>query len=128
MRMLLWSLLWTHLLSLLGIFGGLLALQAGVPADVRNRPDVAGGAAKLFNILLALGLLAGLGLFFLTHGLQRGPHFLGVVGLKFILLLAVGALVGMSKKPGKGDTFRTIALVLLALAAFSGLTIPSAIP
>jgi hypothetical protein len=128
MRMLLWSLLWTHLLSLIGIFGGLLALRAGLPADVRNRPDVARGAAKLFNILLGIGLLAGVGLYIMTHGYARGAHVNGVIGVKMVLLLGVGAMVAMSGKPGKGDTFRTIAMVLIALAAFCGLTLPSAIP
>lgn len=128
MRMLLWSLLWTHLLSLIGLFGGLLVMQAGLPAAVRNQPDVARGASKLFNALIGLGLLAGAGLYVVTHSYSLGAHVNGVIGVKFVLLLGVGALVGMSGKPGKGDQFRTIAMVLIALAAFAGLTIPNVVP
>ena len=111
-----------HLLCMIGTFGGLLAIQSAVPRDVRNTPEVSGGIAKLGNILIAVGLLCGLGFYGMLHakGIHPGAHYNGVIGLKFVILLAVGALLGMSKKPGKGDSFRTICLILLGVAAVSG--------
>ena len=114
---------WIHLLSVLGTFGGLLAIRFGLPASVRNQDAVARGSARLLNILLGVGLLAGLSLYFLKHGMAMGPHYNGVIGLKFVILIAVGGLIPMSKKPGKGDAFRTIAIVLLAIAALAGASI-----
>ena len=111
---------WIHLLCVLGTFGGLLAVRFGLPSTIRNSDEVARGSARLFNILIGVGLLAGLSIYFLKQGMAMGPHYNGVIGLKFVILVAVGGLIPMSKKPGKGDASRTIAIVLLAIAALAG--------
>jgi hypothetical protein len=114
---------WIHILCVIGTFGGLVAVRFGLPADVRNSEDVARTSARLFNILIGVGLLAGLSVYVLNHGMSLGPHYNGVIGLKFVILVAVGGLIPMSRKPGKGDLFRTIAIVLLAIAALAGASI-----
>lgn len=114
---------WVHVMCMVGAFGGLLGVQLALPAELRRRDEVARGMAKLGNVLIGLGFVAGALSYGLRHGHKLGPHFNGVIGLKFVLLLAVGALLAMSRKPGKGDLFRTICIALLALAAFSGLSL-----
>jgi hypothetical protein len=114
---------WIHVLCMVGTFGGLLVMQAGLPAAVRNSDEVARGAARLFNILIGVGLLAAVAQYGMMKGHLLGAHFNGVIGMKFTILVIVGALIPMSKKPGKGDLFRTISLVLLAIAALAGSTI-----
>lgn len=111
---------WVHLLCMIGAFGGLLAIQVAVPAAIRNSDEVARAVSRLGNLLIGLGFVAGALNYGLRHGHKLGAHFNGVMGVKFALLLAVGALLGMSRKPGKGDAFRTVALVLLAVAALCG--------
>ncbi len=118
---------WVHLLAVLGVFGGLLVYQLGLPASVRNEPAHARRASRVLNILLLAGLLAGLFLFMQVMPGYRGTpaagHFHGVIGFKLLVLLAVGALLPMSRKPGRGDVLRWIALALLALAALAATTI-----
>ena len=114
---------WIHILCVIGTFGGLMAVRFGLPAAVRTSDDVARASARLFNILIGIGLLAGLSVYFMKHGMALGPHYNGVIGLKFAILVAVGGLIPMSRKPGKGDLFRTIAIVLLAIAALAGASI-----
>lgn len=112
-----------HILTMVGTFGGLLVYQLALPAAARASDENARGASKVLNILIGLGFLAGIAQFVIKKGWMLGPHYNGVMGLKFVLLLAVGALLGMSRKPGKGDTFRWIACGLLALAAASALSL-----
>lgn len=118
---------WLHLLSVLGVFGGLLVLQLGVPAAVRNDADLARRTGRVLNVLLLAGLLAGLFLFMKAMPNYRGTpaagHFHGIVGFKILVLVAVGGLLPMSRKPGRGDAARWSAIALLAAAALAGLTI-----
>ncbi len=114
---------WIHILCVIGTFGGLVAVRFGLPADVRNSDAVSRTSTRLFNILIGIGLLAGLSVYFMKQGMILGPHYNGVIGLKFVILVAVGGLIPMSRKPGKGDLFRTLAIVLLAIAALAGASI-----
>lgn len=111
---------WLHILCMIGAFGVLAAAQFALPRDTRNSPGVARGISKLGNILIGIGLLAGVAFYGMAKAHTFGAHYNGVIGTKFILLLAVGALLAISKKPGKGDAFRTIALVLISIAALLG--------
>ncbi|HEY8241475.1 MAG TPA: hypothetical protein VIH35_08510 [Kiritimatiellia bacterium] len=112
-----------HILCMVGTFGGLLVFQFGLPAATRAQDINARAAARFLNVLLGLGFLVGATLYVLSRGWTFGPHYNGVIGLKFTVLLAVGGLLAASKKPGKGDTLRWIACVLLALAAGSTLSL-----
>ena len=120
MMIVLHALIWVHLLCMVGAFGALLFAQLGLPAEVRRQEAVARGLSRLVNILIGVGLLAGAGLYGLKKGHLMGDHYNGVIGMKFGLLLAIGALVGMSKKPERGDAFRKLACALLAVAALLG--------
>lgn len=114
---------WVHVLCMVGVFGGLLLVQLGLPATVRNEPATARRITRLLSILLGVGLLAGLAGYGFKQGHLMGGHFNGVIGLKFVLLLMVGGLLPLSRKEGRGDTIRWIALALLALAVLSALTL-----
>jgi hypothetical protein len=113
-------LLLLHLVCMLGALGGLLLMQFGIPATVRRDEAVARGAARFLSILIGLGLLAGAALYGMKKGHLMGPHYNGIIAVKFVLLLAAGGLLAMSKRPGKGDMFRWIAAGLLAAAIVFG--------
>jgi len=115
--------LWIHLVCMVGSIGALLAAQCCLPPENRNQAAPSRGIGRLVNILLTVGLLAGLSYYLLLDGFSRGPHYNGVVGVKFVFLLAATALVGMSKKTDRGDVFRWIALGLLLAASLFGKTI-----
>lgn len=114
---------WIHVLCMVGLFGGLLVVQLALPAQVRNDADIARRITRLLSILLGLGLLAGLAGYGLKQGHLMGGHFNGVIGLKFFILLIVGGLLPLSRKPGRGDRVRWIALALMAFAVLSALTL-----
>ncbi len=111
-----------HLTGVIGLVGGLLVVQLGLPPGPPPR-----SALRVLNILMALGLLAGLAMLGLTHGLylnsSRAGHYFGVVGLKLILLLAVGGLIPASAKRANGATLRWIALGLLLVAGLAAQTL-----
>jgi hypothetical protein len=115
--------LWLHLLCMVGAFGGLLALRLAVPEGVRRDPAVGRKASRLFNLLLVVGLAAGAGYYALLSGHLRGAHYNGVIGLKFVLMLAAAALLGLSARSARGDGLRTGAMLLLAAAALAGATL-----
>ena len=116
-----------HLLSVLGVFGGLLVYQLGLPDAVRNDPVLARRANRVLSALLLAGLLAGIYLFLKTlpayHGSPAIGHFHGLIGFKLLALVAVGGLLPLSRRPGRGDTARWIAIALLVTAALAGLMI-----
>lgn len=118
---------WVHLLAVLGLFGGVLVWQLGLPPASRNNPELARGISRSLNLLLAVGLLAGLALVGLVHrhylGTPAAGHFFGVVGLKLAILVIVGGVLPMAARRAHGDTLRWVAIVLLAAAALAGLTI-----
>ena len=116
-------LVWLHVLSLAGIFGALLVRRFGLPPDLRASPAAARGLSRVANLLLAVGLLTGVGLYTLLHGHQLGARFNGFVAAKLVLLLAVGALLGIGRKSQRADTLYDIVLVLLAAAALLGVRI-----
>lgn len=120
--------IWLHLLAMVGAFGGLLfahmTQREGGAAALKK-------AVRLFNIFLVIGLIAGLHLYgqkimaAKAAAVSLGPVHM-VVGIKLVLLLAAGALVGISAKAvregqmGKGSSLRVAALLLMAIAAFLG--------
>jgi hypothetical protein len=116
-----------HLLSVLGVFGGLLVYQLGLPGAVRNDPVLARRANRLLSLLLLTGLLAGVFLFLKALPTYRGTpaagHFHGLIGFKLLVLVAVGGLLPLSRRPGRGDVARWIAIALLVTAALAGLMI-----
>ncbi|MCS6772225.1 MAG: hypothetical protein NZ740_09405 [Kiritimatiellae bacterium] len=114
---------WVHILSMIGVFGGLLVFQLAVPKPIRRDPAVVSAAVRLWNTLLAVGFLSAVWMYLMAGGLNLGGHYQGVVGLKLLLLIAVGALLPISKRQESGDRLRMICIGLLLLASFSAFTI-----
>lgn len=113
-------LLWLHIISMVSIIGVLLGTQLCVEREVRNQAEPSRKVARLANVLLAIGLVAALVYYSLSGGHAKGPHYNGVIGVKFVFLLASGAVIGISKKTDKGDTLRWVAIALLLLASLFG--------
>lgn len=116
-------LLWIHILLMIGAFGAILAFQLVVPPDQRQLAEQGRRIGSIVNRMIGIGFLAGLAYYFLEQGYQQGPHYNGVIGVKFLLLLGIGALMGISKKKDQADALRWGALGLLALASLFALTI-----
>ena len=114
---------WIHVLCMVGVFGGLLLVQLALPAAVRNEASTARRITRFLSILLGVGLLAGLAGYGLKQGHLMGGHFNGVIGLKFALLLVVGGLLPLSRREGRGDRVRWVALVVMAFAVWAALTL-----
>ena len=114
---------WAHILSLVGVFGGLLLVQLGLPSSVRNDPANARRTTRVLSVLLMLGLLAGALCYVLLRGHQQSSYFNGVVGFKFAVLLLVGGLLPLSRKERGGDAIRWLCILLLATAALAAGTI-----
>jgi len=108
---------------MVGSIGALLGYQLSLDKETRLLPDPSRRISRLVSILIAVGLIAALVYYVLTAGYKMGPHYNGVIGVKFILLLGAGALIGISKTAGKGDLFRWIALVQLLLASLFASTL-----
>ena len=115
--------LWAHILSMVSSIGVLLGIQVCTDKEFRNHADPSRRVARLANILLAIGLVAALSYYFLTGGSTKGPHYNGVIGVKFLMLLGAGAVIGISKKTDKGDLLRWIAITLMVLASLFGTTL-----
>lgn len=114
--------LWIHVVSMVGVLGGLLLLQLGLPRDLRANADLVKSALRPLNILLGIGFVAGL-LLYMNRMDGATGHVHGVVGMKILILVAVGALLPISRKSVKGDGLRWTAIGLLLLASFSGFTV-----
>jgi cytochrome bd-type quinol oxidase subunit 2 len=116
-------LLWLHIVSMVSIIGLLLGTQLCMEREFRNHAEPSRKVARLANILLGVGLLAALAYYALTDGHSKGPHYNGVIGVKFVFLLGAGAVIGISKKTDKGDGLRWVAIGLMLLASLFGTTL-----
>ncbi|HMO51266.1 MAG TPA: hypothetical protein PKE26_11285 [Kiritimatiellia bacterium] len=116
-------LVWVHILCMVSVIGALLSMQLCIGPDDRNLASPSRKIARLCNILLAVGFVSIIAYYILSGGHTRGPHYNGVVGVKFVFFLAAGALIGISKTTDKGDGLRWIALGLMLLASLFGTTL-----
>ena len=124
--------LWMHLLFMLSIVGALLVIRRGLPFGSRRDPSLVRPILRLAGGLLLGGLVMGLTLY--VHliatvkeaGGQLAPQTHMLIGTKLLLMVAVGAFIGISSsmlkkdKPGPAATLQWAALAALALAAFLG--------
>lgn len=115
--------LWLHIISMVSIIGVLLGTQLCGEKEFRNQAEPSRRVARLANLLLGIGLVAALTYYALTGGHLKGPHYNGVIGVKFVFLLGAGAVIGISKKTDKGDGLRWIAVGLMLLASLFGTTL-----
>jgi hypothetical protein len=108
---------------MIGLLGGLLVYQLGLSTAVRMDTASLFRTVRLWNILLSIGLLSALLMYMMARGHTLGGHYNGVIGLKLLALIAVGALLPMTRRSEKGDRLRWICILLLLLASFSAFTI-----
>ena len=122
-----------HLLSVLGCFGVLAAAVWGLPPDRRNDAGLRIPLHRCATFLLTVGLIAGLIAYVLKIKIAKADaidlagdaHM--VVGVKFLILIAVGGCLGMGlskMRRGAGTAGLTwTALLLVAVAAFLGVAL-----
>lgn len=127
--------LWAHLLCMVGALGAVAAFQLALPARVREDADVARRSYALLNILVAVGLVAGLAAYYLKIRIAgaAGEELAGAVhmkvGIKFILFVCVAACFGVGSAKAKRGQFaaahglRWASILLLAGAALVGVFI-----
>jgi hypothetical protein len=108
---------------MVSVIGALLSMQLCMPTEERNLASPSRKVARLANILLAIGFIAAITYYILSGGYARGPHYNGVIGVKFVFFLGAGAVIGISKTTDRGDTLRWIAIALLLLASLFGATL-----
>ncbi len=115
---------WAHVTCMVGLLGGLLVYQIGLSTAARADAATLRSATRLWNILLGLGLLLGALMYGKVNGHTLGGHFNGVVGFKFLVLLAVGGLLPVARRGGaRADGIRRICILLLLAASFSAFTL-----
>lgn len=114
---------WIHVLCMVGLLGGLLVFQLGLSTSACMDAASIRGATRLWNILLAIGLLSAALMYGIARGHTMGGHYNGVIGLKLIILLAVGGLISASRRSARGDGLRWLCIFLLLLASFTAFTI-----
>lgn len=126
---------WLHLLCMVGAFGALLYHQLFLGTSHKADPLLGRTVNKAASILIAVGFLAGLLAFILKIkvaassgiAIESSAHM--KVGIKFLILLASGACLGISSgmiRKGRYDSAaaqRILVLVLLATAALIGVWI-----
>jgi hypothetical protein len=114
---------WIHILCMMGLLGGLLVFQLGLSTSARMDAANLRGAVRVWNILLGAGLLAAILMYGLARGHTLGGHYNGVIGLKLVILLAVGALLPKTQRSEKGDRMRWLCILMLLIASFAAFTI-----
>ena len=125
--------IWFHLVSMAGALGGLYFMHWVV--EDGNLDGLKRGV-RLFNFFIIAGILAGLHLYGqkIMAAKEGGfdiSHVHQTVGIKITLLLAAGACVGISAKAsrggktGKASTLRLAGVIIMALAAYLGVTLRS---
>ena len=126
---------WIHLLTMVGAFGTLLVSLLGWSAEQKKDPDLNRRTNRFASQLIAVGFLAGLAAYFFTIKVSVAtdidlPSSLHMtVGIKFLLLLGVGACLGISSGMIRKERLSTaagqrgLAAGLLAIAALLGVWI-----
>ena len=114
------ALIWLHVVTVLGALGVLFAAHRMAMADIINGAAV---ASRIFNLLLALGLVFGLVAYL---AFDHTPRFHMAVGIKLVLLLVAGAGAGVASSTERRSgapslVWRRIALVALLMASFLGI-------
>jgi hypothetical protein len=119
-----------HILCMAGVFGGLLASLAAGAGASGDAAATGRAAMRPLNILLLVGFLAGMGLYVQrSSGGEAIASLHAVVGIKMLILVAVGALMGISgaafKKENvpRGRLLQVVAAALCVVAAALGVSI-----
>jgi hypothetical protein len=127
---------WVHLLSVAVVFGGVLFVHSYLRRGGTVNEGVH-GAMRHLNLAAAILLVSGIAAayFKITRLSAAGEsvgHAAGVVLVKLLLLMALGAFLGIGAKQLRsgnssqaGGTMRLLSLLVIAIAAFLGLTFRS---
>jgi hypothetical protein len=125
------GLVWLHIVCVLASFGGIFVATLGLSAERRADASLVRALLRWPHALLGLGFVAGLAIYMIkartlhADGAGANPFDI-VIGVKFLLLLAVGACLGIAsgklKKGGisAAHVLMRVALLLLAVAAYLG--------
>ncbi|MCZ7593276.1 MAG: hypothetical protein M5U15_14575 [Kiritimatiellae bacterium] len=115
---------WVHILSMIGLLGGLLVYQFGLSTPTRMDAADLRGSTRFWNILITIGLASGIWLYLRARGYEMRGHFNGIIAMKFIILIIVGGLLAAARKnPARGDVIRWWCILLLLIASFSAFTL-----
>lgn len=119
-----------HVLCMAGVFGGLVAACAVARGDGEAAAANGRTAMRPLNILLLIGFVMGMILYVhLTRSDTAPAHVHGAVGIKMLLLVGLGAVMGMGSgafKKGdaaRGRLLQMIGLVICLLATLIGVSI-----
>lgn len=126
--------LWLHVVCMVGTFGLVLGQQWVLPPAARDTPSITKRALAAGNALIAAGLVAGVVVYVITlqtaraAGTEVSSAYHLTIGIKFLLVFAVGACLGMGYPLLAQERYtalsglRCVTLALLGLAAFLGLS------
>ena len=127
--------LWLHLLFMVSIVGTLLVLRRGLPFGSSQDPSVVRPILRFATAQLAAGLVAGIVVYAMLirsvsdSGGSLASQTHRTVGIKILLMLVVGACLGVSSamvkkgRTGPAATLQWAALATLAVAALLGLQV-----
>lgn len=122
------ALILIHIVCMTGVLGGLIACLAAGRGAGNELAEPLRRAMRPLNLLLLVGLLAGFGLYSYrtpSGGADAGPLH-ALVGTKLLILLAVGALMGIAsgalkrENAARARILQAIAAVLTLVAAALG--------
>ncbi len=114
---------WLHIVCMIGLLGGMLVYQLGLSYPSRIDAADLRGVTRVWNILLLGGLITGLSMYAQVKGHTLGPHFNGVIAVKFSILIAVGGLLALAKRRSRSDGLRWISIALLLVASLAAFTL-----
>ena len=126
------TILWAHLLAMIGALGGLFVAIYAFSITSEQASDRSAKSLTTVNTCLMIGFLAGLALTYLRvttvlqAGLSMSTTFNHLILTKLLLLLAAGAGVGIGTKKIKNNAEASarvcfiLAMVALTLASFLG--------
>jgi len=114
---------WLHIVCMIGLLGGMLVYQLGLSYPSRIDAADLRGVTQVWNILLLGGLITGLSMYAQVKGHTLGPHFNGVIAVKFSILIAVGGLLALAKRRSRSDGLRWISIALLLVASLAAFTL-----
>ncbi|MCO5043996.1 MAG: hypothetical protein M9935_01765 [Kiritimatiellae bacterium] len=114
---------WLHIVCMIGLLGGFLVYQLGLSYPSRIDAADLRGVTRVWNILLLGGLITGLSMYAQVKGHTLGPHFNGVIAVKFSILIAVGGLLALAKRRSRGDGLRWLSIALLLVASLAAFTL-----
>ena len=108
---------WAHMIGMLAMVGGVLIVQIGMPAVLLEDPAARRRISIALNMLMTLGVITGAALYIVYKGWTEGRTYNVIMISKFVLLLGIGASLGIGLKRPAARSLRWAAVILLLAAA-----------